>query len=141
MTTTAAAYQMLILQEVKDDGVVAPLLPTIWELYVEQGSLDARLQYLHARRHCLTLRLASVADKVDVKTDGDSFALSDEFKHLSELRDATDGEIERLTLAVRGGGATGALAAVAPVAPEDRVTPPALVDANDPRYRGDAYWG
>lgn len=139
--TTPAQYQMLILQEVKDDGTVASLLPTIWEMYADQGSLDARLQYLLARRHALTLRLAAVSDKVNVQTDGDRFDLSDEFQHLTALRETTDAEIERAQLATRGGGASGALTATAPVMPADRATFPATVDANDPAYRGDAYWG
>lgn len=139
--TNAAAYQMLILQEVKDDGTVAPLLPTIWEMYADQGSLDARLQYLYARRHALSLRLAQVSDKVNVQTDGDRFDLSDEFKHLTALAEQTDAEIDGKLRSLRGGGASGSLAATAPVMPADRATPPTSLDANDPAYRGDAYWG
>lgn len=129
----------LIVAEVGDDaaGTVGRLIGTLWEVYADKARVAPRLRYLYAKRASIDALLGSVREAVTF-VDGDArVELIQKTANLRAMRGEVQAEIAAVEARARAGrgAATGALTATAPV------DPPAggRVDANDRRYRGDAY--
>lgn len=133
MALTEAEYQALIVAELGGDATVSAQIATLWSETDDSATL--REHYLRAKVKAIRLLMGTARLQVSFKAlNGASVNLSDLFKHLRELLEATEAELAASATAA-GGYESGEITKTAPVEQPDS----APFDANDRAFRGDPY--
>lgn len=144
MAITDEQYQEAILKQVGDvNGVVAAEIEVYWEMFADQEPV--RLQFLYAKREAIDLLQGYVREQVNQRDPELAVDYSDKLKALQTMRNNVTAEIAKLEAAAADDAVDEDTEARQPVIGELTTTAPispdfcGQADANDRRYRGDAY--
>lgn len=155
MVVVAADVQSLIIAKVGDidpvtldptdqpTGVLALLIPLIWDYYADMANWGPRLQALYTERDAIKTVIAKIRVKVDTNT-GQSIQLRlgqqvTALEHmLKEVNDEIAAALKQRGVPLRAGGVLVPLTQTAPQLPPQ--TRPAVVDPNDPYYTGSPFF-
>lgn len=153
MVLTATIVQNLIINKVGDidpvtydpttapTGVLATMVPGLWDYYAMEGTGWPRIQALFVERDAIKLVLARIRVKVDVNT-GQSIQLrlGQQAQELEKMLDRVEKELAAEQVRARRSGVAIIvdIAQVAPQLPPQRRRFP--IDPNDPYYTGSPYF-
>ncbi len=147
MALDATALKQLIVDQVGDtaDALVAGKVGTLWDLHDDQPSL--KLRFLYAKRDAITLLMGRVREQVTQSgLNNLAVELTDKLTNLQTMWDNVAGEIAAQEAKAGQQAQTSQQGTRQPAVGQIRQTAPVMapfgsLDANDPRYRGDAYRG
>lgn len=155
MANTALSVQALIIAKIGDidpvtldpttagTGVLAIMVPLIWDYYADYAAWGPRIQALYTERDAIKAVIAKIRVKVDVNT-GQSIQLrlgqqtAALQAMLTEVNAELAEELKRRSVPARAGGVIVPITQTAPQMPPQRR--PLVVDPNDPYLVGNPYF-
>jgi hypothetical protein len=123
------------------NGILAQNIATLWDYHAYQDAVAPGLRALYVEQDAINLVLTVLRAQVDM-TIGSALSVK-QSQQTASLTLRLKAIVEQIaTIEKRQGAGVPVAAAItrtAPITPADAAVIPQQIDANDPRYGGDAY--